>query len=108
MKISKDVFVILQYFIEQYIVSILKDANAAAIHTGRVKLMLSDIEFICNIRGLSTVCLSQVEKEDDVEVEEDVEEQVEVEVVEEQVEEENEGVEVEEENEDSNDELVDE
>jgi histone H3/H4 len=54
MKIAKDVFIILQYYIEQYIVGILKDANLAAIHTGRVKLMLSDVEFICKIRGLST------------------------------------------------------
>jgi histone H3 len=54
MKISKDVFIILQYFIEQYVVGILKDANAAAIHAGRVKLMLTDIEFISSIRGLST------------------------------------------------------
>ena len=54
MKISKDVFIILQYFIEQYVVGILKDANAAAIHAGRVKLMLADIEFISSIRGLST------------------------------------------------------
>ena len=53
MKISKDVFIILQYYIEQYVVSILRDANSAAIHTGRVKLMLSDIEFICSLRGLS-------------------------------------------------------
>jgi histone H3 len=54
MKISKDVFIILQYFIEQYIVGILKDANFAAIHAGRVKLMLTDIEFISSIRGIST------------------------------------------------------
>jgi histone H3 len=54
MKISKDVFIILQYFIEQYIVDILKDSNSAAIHAGRVKLMLSDIEFISSIRGIST------------------------------------------------------
>jgi histone H3/H4 len=54
MKISKDVFIILQYYIEQYVVAFLKDANAAAIHAGRVKLMLTDVEFICNIRGLST------------------------------------------------------
>ena len=52
MKISKDVFVILQYFIEQYVVSILKDANAAAIHAGRVKLMLIDLEFVCNLKGI--------------------------------------------------------
>ena len=51
-KISKDVFIILQYFIEQYIVSILKDANAAAIHAGRVKLMITDIEFVCNLKGI--------------------------------------------------------
>ena len=54
MKISKDVFIILQYYIEQYVVDILKDANMAAIHAGRVKLMLTDIEFICNLRGIST------------------------------------------------------
>ena len=52
MKISKDVFIILQYYIEQYIVSILKDSNAAAIHAGRVKLMLIDIEFVCNLKGI--------------------------------------------------------
>ena len=49
-KISKDVFIILQHFIEQYIISIIKDSNAAAIHSGRLKLILSDIEFICNIK----------------------------------------------------------
>jgi histone H2A len=52
MKISKDVFIILQYYIEQYIVGILKDANAVAIHSGRVKLMSNDIEFICKLRNL--------------------------------------------------------
>ena len=52
MKISKDVFIILQYFIEQYIVDLLKDANSAAIHAGRVKLMSTDIEFISNLRGV--------------------------------------------------------
>ena len=54
MKISKDVFIILQYYIEQYVVSILKDSNTAAIHAGRVKLMVTDIEFICNLRSFST------------------------------------------------------
>jgi histone H3/H4 len=49
MKISKDVFIILQYFIEQYTVNILKDANNAAIHAGRVKLMHIDISFICDL-----------------------------------------------------------
>ena len=51
MKISKDVFAILQYHIEQYIVNILRDANDAAIHCGRVKLMPTDVKFICKLRG---------------------------------------------------------
>lgn len=50
-KISKDVFIILQYFIEQYIVTILKNANLAAIHAGRVKVMLTDIIFVCNFKN---------------------------------------------------------
>lgn len=86
MKISKNVFIILQYYIEQYVVDILRDANAAAIHAGRVKLMLSDIEFICNLRGLPTEGFETsknskkvVEKEDeddeDEEDEEDEEEE---------------------------------
>lgn len=50
MKISKDVFVVLQYYIEQFVVDFLRDANSAAIHTGRVKLMPSDIQFISKLR----------------------------------------------------------
>jgi histone H3/H4 len=46
MKISKDVFIILQYFIEQKLVDILRNANFAAIHAGRVKLMPIDIDFV--------------------------------------------------------------
>lgn len=52
MKIAKNVFVILQYYIEQYIVSILRDSGSAAIHCGRVKLMPSDINFICDLRKI--------------------------------------------------------
>jgi len=50
MKISKDVFIVLQYYIEQFIVDFLRDANSAAIHSNRVKLMPMDIAFICNLR----------------------------------------------------------
>jgi histone H3 len=46
MKISKDVFIVLQYFIEQRLASLLRNANFAAIHAGRVKLMPLDIEFV--------------------------------------------------------------
>lgn len=52
MKISKDVFVILQYFIEQYITDIIKDVGLAAIHAGRVKIIPSDISFICGCKGI--------------------------------------------------------
>lgn len=50
-KISKEVFIILQYFIEQYIVDILKDSNFVAIHAGRVKLMSIDIKLINYLRN---------------------------------------------------------
>tara|TARA_B100002019_G_C21235327_1_gene582408 strand:- start:97 stop:1245 length:1149 start_codon:yes stop_codon:yes gene_type:complete len=45
-KISKQVFGLMQYFIENYIVDILHKANLLAIHSGRVKLMPSDIDFV--------------------------------------------------------------
>ena len=86
-KISKDVFTITQYFLEQKLIEILKKANFAAIHAGRVKLMPIDIKFI------SSICLgyenphlneeldkNEVEVEvddlDDVEDKEDFEEEV--------------------------------
>jgi histone H2A len=42
-KISKEVFVVLQYFIEQYIVQILNHSNYLSIHSGRVKVIPNDI-----------------------------------------------------------------
>jgi len=42
-KFSKDVFVVLQYFIEQYIVNLLRNSNFLSIHAGRVKLIPYDI-----------------------------------------------------------------
>ena len=44
-KISKNVFSIIQYVVEDYLVNFFADANAAAIHAGRVKLMIQDIDF---------------------------------------------------------------
>ena len=49
-KISKNVFLILQYYIEQYLLELLESANLLAIHAGRVKVIPSDIEFILSIR----------------------------------------------------------
>jgi len=42
-KISKEVFAVLQYFIEQYIVQILNHSNYLSIHSGRVKVIPNDI-----------------------------------------------------------------
>ena len=62
MKISKDVFTILQYCVEQYIVNILRDANIIAIHSGRVKLMKSDIELMCTLKNISTSGFNDVQQ----------------------------------------------
>ena len=48
-KISKNVFLVLQYVIEQYLVRLLSDANNAAIHANRIKLMPTDIDFVKNL-----------------------------------------------------------
>lgn len=45
-KLSKDIFIVLQYFIEQYTVNILRNANFLAIHANRVKLTPVDIGLI--------------------------------------------------------------
>lgn len=52
MKISKDVFTIMQYFIEQYITDVLYSVGLAAIHAGRVKILSSDISFICMCKNI--------------------------------------------------------
>lgn len=46
LKISKDVFIILQYYIEQFIIKILHNSNLLAIHSGRIKIVSIDIAFI--------------------------------------------------------------
>uniref|UniRef100_A0A6C0EQ89 Core Histone H2A/H2B/H3 domain-containing protein n=1 Tax=viral metagenome TaxID=1070528 RepID=A0A6C0EQ89_9ZZZZ len=69
MKISKDVFIVLQYYIEQFIVDFLRDAGSAAIHSGRVKLMPSDIQFISNLRHYPQLDATPFKKEKKVETE---------------------------------------
>ena len=49
LKISKNVFSILQYALEAHLVKLLTNSNNAAIHTGRVKMMPCDIDFILKI-----------------------------------------------------------
>jgi hypothetical protein len=63
MKISKDVFIVLQYYVEQFVVDFLRDANSAAIHSGRVKLMPADINFICNLRRYDQLDMSSFNTE---------------------------------------------
>ena len=90
-KISKDVFIILQYFIEQKIVEILRNANFAAIHAGRVKLMPIDIEFTCAIAdGMINPYQKSKDISDDTYIIEDDEEIQEEEAEEEEEEEEEE------------------
>lgn len=73
MKISKNVFIILQYYIERYIIQLLRDANSAAVHCNRVKLMPTDINFICNLRGYEPILINSNENQEeelpDIEVE---------------------------------------
>uniref|UniRef100_A0A6C0LVT2 Core Histone H2A/H2B/H3 domain-containing protein n=1 Tax=viral metagenome TaxID=1070528 RepID=A0A6C0LVT2_9ZZZZ len=45
-KVSKDVFIILQHFVEQRIISLLKKAGMLVIHAGRLKLMAADINLV--------------------------------------------------------------
>lgn len=45
-KLSKDIFIVLQHFLEQYTVNILQNANFLAIHANRVKLTPVDIGLI--------------------------------------------------------------
>ena len=51
LKINKEVFIILQYFIEQQIVNLLKCANLIALHCKRVKVLGKDINFIFYIKN---------------------------------------------------------
>jgi len=50
-KVSKNVFLTLQYFVEQSVVDLLHKSYMAAIHAGRVKLTAGDIEFIRALNG---------------------------------------------------------
>lgn len=51
LKISKDVFIVLQHFIEQYIVDILRDANYLTVHANRIKLLPIDLSLILSFHN---------------------------------------------------------
>lgn len=78
MKISKEVFIVLQYYIEQYVVDFLRDSNLATIHSGRVKMMPADLEFICKLRrmeSLDTSRFTQKDLEEDEQLQNDLNEE---------------------------------
>lgn len=96
MKVSKEVFIILQYFIEQKIVDVLRNANFAAIHANRVKLMPVDINFVQSIISGVKNPYHDEQAEDNIDEEfsdELLEEGVEEDMIEEEEEEEDELVE---------------
>jgi histone H3 len=51
-KISGKIFILLQYYIEQYFISLLKDINKVSIYKNRVKIIPEDIEFMCSLKGI--------------------------------------------------------
>jgi len=50
-KISKNVFNVLQYYIESYLVNLLHKSNIAALHSGRLKVIPEDIDFVHSIEN---------------------------------------------------------
>jgi hypothetical protein len=79
------VFIILQYYIEQFIVKLLYNSNFLAIHAGRVKLSSIDIAFMSylvnnsknpynsNLRDISDVLsIDYQEDEEDDETKENI------------------------------------
>ena len=48
-KISKQVFTILQYYLEAYLIDIIHQSNLAALHANRVKMLPEDIDFVLSL-----------------------------------------------------------
>lgn len=71
-KISKQVFTVLQYYLESYLVDILHQSNLAALHAGRLKVIPEDIDFVHSIKNnLLPVKVQVLMESDDEGVEED-------------------------------------
>lgn len=51
-KVSKNFFISLQYYIEQYITDFLKDVNTISLHCKRIKVTKEDVLTICKLRKL--------------------------------------------------------
>ena len=70
-KISKQVFTVLQYYLESYLIDILHQSNLAALHAGRLKVIPEDIDFVHSIRNNLLPTKVQVLMESDVEGDEE-------------------------------------
>jgi histone H2A len=64
LKISKEVFIVLQYYIEQFITKILYDVNFLTIHSGRIKVLPIDIAFISYLHNESKNPYNSIIKDD--------------------------------------------
>ena len=49
-KVAKQVFILMQYYVESKIIELLEQATLAAIHGGRVKVLPEDIDFIIALK----------------------------------------------------------
>ena len=50
-KFSKDIFPILQHYIESYIVNLFKQSNMLAVYCKRIKILPEDIRLVCKIKN---------------------------------------------------------
>ena len=51
-KFSKDIFIVLQYYIEKYVVDLFKKTNMLAVYCKRIKILPEDIQLILEIKDL--------------------------------------------------------
>jgi histone H3 len=73
-KISKQVFTIMQYYLESYLLDIIHQSNLAALHANRVKMLPEDIDFVLSLDKRTLPLKIEVMKELDDEEEVDEEE----------------------------------
>lgn len=55
MKVSGEMFVVLQYYIEQFLIEFLRKSNLIALHADKVRLMPEDIRFLAELENQDLV-----------------------------------------------------
>jgi histone H3/H4 len=63
-KINKNVVIILQYVIENYVVQLLQEANRLSVYTGRKKVAGDDIKFILSLTEKDNTCFKIIQNMD--------------------------------------------